>query len=58
MPLGAEDGLPRPCVANLDDITTVRMSILARRVSILTQDKMRTVEEALQYALALPRFQP
>ncbi len=58
VPLGAEDGLPRPSVANLDDITTVRISILAQRVSILSRDKMRQVEEALQYALALPRFQP
>jgi mRNA interferase MazF len=54
--LGSEHGLPRPSVANLDDITTIRIAVLSRRVSLLPLAKISEIEDALQFTLALPGF--
>ena len=51
--LGPEDGLPRPCVANADNITTVVMTRLLRRVGRLSPEKLGAVEDAVRFALAL-----
>ena len=51
--LGPEDGLPRVCVANADDIITVVKARLLRRIGRLAPEKLRAVEDALRFALAL-----
>jgi mRNA interferase MazF len=51
--LGLEDGLPRPCVINLDSITTIAKSSLAERLSVLSTQKQVEVESALHFALGL-----
>ena len=51
--LGLEDGLPKTCVANLDVINTVPKKLLSERVAILKPSKMKSVEEALKFALDL-----
>ena len=51
--LGAEDGLPRECVVNLDTITTIPKASLAERIAILSTEKLVTVEQALRFALGL-----
>jgi mRNA-degrading endonuclease toxin of MazEF toxin-antitoxin module len=51
--IGREDGLARSSVANTDEITTIAVSRLAKRVGPLAPDKLREVEEALRFALAL-----
>jgi mRNA interferase MazF len=51
--LGPEDGLPRACVANADNITTVLKSHLLRRIGRLTPERLRAVEDAVRFALAL-----
>ena len=51
--LGPEDGLPRPCVANLDVINTVAKGRLQRRIAGLSADKVRAVDEAIHFALGL-----
>ena len=51
--LGPEDGVPRACVANADNILTVAKTCISKRVGPLTSDKLRAVEEALRFALAL-----
>lgn len=51
--LGPQDGLPRPCVANLDNINTIRVGQLLERVSQLGADKIRSIEDAIHYALGL-----
>lgn len=51
--LGAEDGLPRPSVVTLDDITTIRKGALARRITELPAAKMAEVDRAIKYALDL-----
>ena len=51
--LGREDGLPRPCVANLDTITTVPKAALTLRLATLTAAKLAAVERALLFAVGL-----
>jgi mRNA interferase MazF len=53
VPLGPADGVPRACVANADNVTTVRRSRLIRRIGALAPDKLRAVDDALRFALAL-----
>ena len=51
--LGPEDGLPRDCVVNLDSIFTLSKSRLERSLTTLSLDKMRSVEQAIKFALDL-----
>ncbi len=53
VPLGPADGVPRACVANADNILTVQTSRLIRRIGPLAPEKLRAVEDALRFALAL-----
>ncbi|MFA5787640.1 MAG: type II toxin-antitoxin system PemK/MazF family toxin [Actinomycetota bacterium] len=53
VPLGPEDGVPRPCAANLDTITTIAKSALSRRLTRLSADKLRAVDTATRFALGL-----
>jgi mRNA interferase MazF len=51
--LGVEEGLPRSCVANLDTVTTIPKALLEEQLTTLSPAKMRDVERALCFALAL-----
>lgn len=51
--LGLEDGLPKPCVANVDSLATVSKILLRRRLAILRGSKMREMAAAVRFALAL-----
>ena len=53
VPLDRSDGLPAPCVVNLDDIVTIPKALLADRVSTLSPERMREVDEAVRFALDL-----
>lgn len=53
VPLGIEEGLRTPSVANLDVILTVENSRLQRRIGVLSAEKMRRVEDALRFALGM-----
>jgi len=53
VPLGPEDGLPKPCVANLDTITTIAKKSLQERLVTLSSEKLKAVEAALHFALGL-----
>ena len=53
VPVGPEDGLPKPCVINLDTVVTIAKSHLKTRVTSLSADKIRQAERALRFALAL-----
>jgi mRNA interferase MazF len=53
VPLGPEDGLPRPCVVNLDTITTIAKRSLRERLVPLSPEKLKAVEAALHFALGL-----
>ena len=54
--LGPNEGLRRSSVANLDSIYTVPIRSLNSLAGSLSAAKMREVEEALRFALDLPRF--
>jgi mRNA interferase MazF len=51
--LGIKDGVPQECVINLDTITTVPKDCLRSRLTTLSPNKLREVEEAIRFALGL-----
>ena len=53
VPLGPADGLPRPCAANLDDISTIPKDALQEYIATLSAAKLQAVEAAIHFALGL-----
>ena len=53
VPLGPEDGLQRPCVANVDTITTIGKQRLRARVALLSPAKRQALDDAIRFALGL-----
>ena len=53
VPLGPEDGMPRHCVTNLDDIITIPKHRLGERITMLSLQKMADVARAIVFALDL-----
>ncbi|MBI4285721.1 MAG: type II toxin-antitoxin system PemK/MazF family toxin [Chloroflexi bacterium] len=53
VPLSLEDGLPKPCVVNLDTITTIAKVSLRERLTALNAEKQKAVEVALHFALGM-----
>jgi mRNA interferase MazF len=51
--LDERDGLPRACVANCDDLTTIAKVRLIRRVGRLSEVKLMELNDALRFALLL-----
>ena len=51
--LGPADGMPRRCVANLDTLDTIKKSSLDQRITVLADERLDEVAEALRYALGL-----
>ncbi len=52
--LSEADGMPQPCVVNLDNIATVPRSILRSRLTRLSPSRMDQVSRATHLALGLP----
>ena len=53
--LGDEDGVPRACVVNLDTITTIAKASLRERLTALSAERLKAVEDALHFSLGLER---
>jgi len=53
VPLSAENGMSQDCVVNLDVITTIPKDCLRSRIAILNPKKLREVEGAVRFAMAL-----
>lgn len=53
VPLSPAEGLPRPCVINLDSILTVAKVSLQEYITTLTPEKLRAVEAAIHFAFGL-----
>ena len=51
--LGPQQGLPRECVANLDEVQTISKDRLIRQVTTLTPEVMAQIDQALKFALGL-----
>jgi mRNA interferase MazF len=54
VPLNQEDGMPKPCVINLDTLATIRKDLLETRIIIISDEKMALVNKAIKFALAVP----
>lgn len=54
VPLGPEDGLPKPCVVNLDTILTIRKAQVTYLISSLQPEKINQINAAIKFALAIP----
>ncbi|CAN5821224.1 type II toxin-antitoxin system PemK/MazF family toxin [soil metagenome] len=52
VPLDESDGMPVACVLTIDNLTTVQRSLLTRRITVLTPERMRQVCAALAFATA------
>jgi mRNA interferase MazF len=52
--LGKREGLGQSSVANADNIQTIRKRRLLTRAGVLPPDKLRELDRALAYSLALP----
>ncbi len=48
--LDEDDGMPRPCVVNLDNVATVPVAYLTERVTRLGPDRMQETCRALAHA--------
>ncbi len=53
LPLGQEDGLLRPCVADAGTLCTIRTALLDKHLASLAPSKRRLLDAALRYALGL-----
>ena len=51
VPLGPEDGMPRLCVVNCDEVHTVSMSFIGDRITTLSAAKMQAIANAVRFAL-------
>jgi mRNA interferase MazF len=51
--LGPADGLPRRCVANLDNLQTIDQRRLRERITLLASKRVQEIDEAVHFALGL-----
>jgi mRNA interferase MazF len=51
--LGRADGLDRACVANCDWLVTIAKDRLKEKIGMLSAAKLRLIDDALRFALAL-----
>lgn len=51
VPLGAEDGLTKKCVVNLDTLMTIRKELLTERIALLRSEKIAEIQKAIKFAL-------
>ena len=50
VPLGKRDGLPEACVANCDNLRTVKRDVLVKRISRMGTSRAAEVKRAVGYA--------
>lgn len=53
VPLGSAEGMPKPCVVNLDTITTIAKRRLRAPITYLPREKREALDEAIRIALGL-----
>lgn len=51
--LGHEEGLPKVCVVNFDEIITIPKKTLQKQISDLSPQKIQAIDRAVKFALAL-----
>ena len=50
-----DDGVPARCIVTLDNIQVARPAWLSEHITTLSRERMVEIEEAIHFALALPR---
>lgn len=53
VPLGPEDGVHRPCVADAGSVRLLNKSALTRHIGVLSSAKRAALDAALRFALGL-----
>jgi mRNA interferase MazF len=53
VPLGREDGLPRSCVINTDNLVTIPKALLESKLATLRPRRLVELDAALRFSLAL-----
>jgi mRNA interferase MazF len=51
--LTTTDGVPKECVINLDTITTIDKDSLKSRLTIISPEKLKQVDNAIRFSLGL-----
>jgi mRNA interferase MazF len=51
--LGPQQGIPRECVVNLDEVQTINKGRLIRQLTTLPPEVMAQIDQALKFALDL-----
>ena len=51
--LETDDGMPQPCVVNLDSLATVKRDLLQERITTLGPLRMAQVDRAVHLALGI-----
>lgn len=51
VPLGMAEGMPKPCVVNLDNLRTISKAHLVKKISKIPSPRIAEVKRALGYAL-------
>jgi len=54
--LGRREGLPCPCVANLDNILTIPRGRFKRQMGALSQEKTKELDRAIVHALGVSEW--
>lgn len=52
VPLDEDDGMPQPCALSLDNVSLIRPSLFASRITTLSTERMSQVCAALEVAVA------
>jgi mRNA interferase MazF len=53
VPLGPAEGMPKPCVVNLDVVNTIPKSALTQSIGQLSAEKLADVSQAARFAMDL-----
>jgi mRNA interferase MazF len=53
--LGRQDGMPRACVINTDNLVTIPKSLLESKLSSLEADRIAELDAALAFSLGIDR---
>jgi mRNA interferase MazF len=51
VPVGLEEGLPKPCVVNCDSMLTIPKACLESRIARLPERKIEEIHKAIRFAL-------
>lgn len=54
VPLTKQEGIPKTCVINCDDLITIRKILLEEKITRLSETKIEEVHQAIRFAFNMP----